>query len=135
MREFSPLTNEAQGAKPQQVAAEIRGDFGLMKRGFGMNRKAFTLVEIMIVVAIVGLLAALAVPNMAKARKQSQGRRVLNDVRQLDGAITQWALEKSIPDGSSIDTTNAATYLKSLWPARDILGHSYNLTVVGPTQI
>ena len=46
------------------------------------NKAAFTLVEIMIVVAIIGLLAALAVPGFVKARKQSQGRRIVNDARQ-----------------------------------------------------
>ena len=57
------------------------------------ERSAFTLVEIMIVVAIIGLLAALAIPGFVKARKQSQGRRIMNDCRQMDSAIDQWALE------------------------------------------
>ena len=103
--------------------------------GANRSQAAFTLVEIMIVVAVIGLLAALAMPNMAKARKQAQGRRILNDVRQLDAAITQWALESGSPEGGAIDTNGAAVYLKIVWPTRDILGNIYNLTVIGPTQV
>jgi prepilin-type N-terminal cleavage/methylation domain-containing protein len=99
------------------------------------DRSAFTLVEIMIVVAIIGLLAALAVPGFVKARKQSQGRRILNDCRQQDAAIDQWALENGKKDGDAIDTVGAATYLKAAWKSQDLLGAAYALTVVGSTQI
>src|SRR5258708_769620 len=77
------------------------------------DRSAFTLVEIMIVVAIIGLLAALAIPGFVKARKQSQGRRILNDCRQMDAAIDQWALETGQTDGNAVNTASAATYLKT----------------------
>lgn len=99
------------------------------------NNAAFTLVEIMIVVAIIGLLAALAIPGFVKARKQSQGRRILNDVRQMDAAIDQWALENGKKDGDAIDTTGAATYLKTSWKSTDLLGNSFSVSVVGSTQI
>jgi len=99
------------------------------------DRSAFTLVEIMIVVAIIGLLAALAVPGFVKARKQSQGRRILNDVRQMDAAIDQWALENGKKDGDAIDTAGAQTYLKSTWKSQDLLSAAYSVTVVGSTQI
>src|SRR5882724_3366752 len=99
------------------------------------DRSAFTLVEIMIVVAIIGLLAALAVPGFVKARKQSQGRRILNDCRQMDAAIDQWSLEKGKKDGDAVVTTEAQSYLKTGWKSQDLLGNAFAVTVVGSTQI
>ena len=74
------------------------------------NRKSgFTLVEIMIVVAIIGLLAAIAIPNFIRARTKSQQNACINNLRQIDGAIQQWALETKqaanatvVADGSGI---------------------------------
>ncbi len=57
------------------------------------NKSGFTLVEIMIVVAIIGLLAAIAIPNFVKARTTSQANACINNLRQIDGAKQQWALE------------------------------------------
>ena len=99
------------------------------------DRSAFTLVEIMIVVAIIGLLAALAVPGFVKARKQSQGRRILNDCRQQDAAVDQWALETGQTDGATVNTTGAATYLKTTWKAVDLLNNNYAVATVGTGQI
>ena len=99
------------------------------------DRAAFTLVEIMIVVAIIGLLAALAVPGFVRARKQSQGRRIINDCRQMDAGIDQWALETGQVDGNAVDTTAASAYLKTAWQVNDLLGNPYQVTVVGSTQI
>ena len=99
------------------------------------NKAAFTLVEIMIVVAIIGLLAALAIPGFVKARKQSQGRRILNDARQMDAAIDQWALENGKKDGDTVNTTEAATYLKTAWKANDLLGNAYTVATVGTNQV
>jgi prepilin-type N-terminal cleavage/methylation domain-containing protein len=96
---------------------------------------AFTLVEIMIVVAIIGLLTVLALPSFIKARKQSQGRRILNDARQMDAAVDQWAMEYNKKDGDTVDTAAAATYLKSTWKANDILGHPFILNTVGTSQV
>ena len=100
------------------------------------DRSAFTLVEIMIVVAIIGLLAALAVPGFVKARKQSQGRRILNDCRQQDAAIDQWALETGQTDGATVNTTGAATYLKTQWKTQDLLNNAFGGSgLVGTGQI
>ncbi|MGD0650257.1 MAG: prepilin-type N-terminal cleavage/methylation domain-containing protein [Verrucomicrobiia bacterium] len=99
------------------------------------NKAAFTLVEIMIVVAIIGLLAALAVPGFVKARKQSQGRRIINDARQMDAAIDQWALETGQTDGSAVNTTSAASYMKTAWKTSDLLGTAYTIGTVGTQQV
>src|SRR5579859_4202164 len=64
-----------------------------------LARDAFTLVEIMIVVAIIGLLAAVMVGSMVKARKQSEVSRVMNDIREIDATITQWAVDANKKDG------------------------------------
>ena len=107
-----------------------------MKRdGCNRRRQGYTLTEIMIVVAIIGLLAALAIPGFVKARKQSQGRRILNDARQMDAAIDQWALENGKKDGDTVNTTEAATYLKTAWKANDLLGNAYTVGAVGTNQV
>jgi prepilin-type N-terminal cleavage/methylation domain-containing protein len=106
-----------------------------MLRKIRTNKSAFTLVEIMIVVAIIGLLAALAIPGFVKARKQSQGRRIINDARQMDAAIDQWALEKGHKDGDTVVTSEAATYLKAAWKDNDLLNNAYTLNTVGTNQI
>lgn len=78
------------------------------------NRKSgFTLVEIMIVVAIIGLLAAIAIPNFVRARTQSQKNACINNLRQIDGAVQQWALEtKQAPD-ATVAYTDIQGYLKN----------------------
>ena len=71
----------------------------------------FTLVEIMIVVAIIGLLAAIAIPNFARARTTSQQNACINNLRQIDGAKQTWALENNLkPNATPVDS-NIAPYM------------------------
>ncbi len=72
------------------------------------NRKAgFTLVEIMIVVAIIGLLAAIAIPNFVRARSTSQQNACINNLRLIDAAQQQYALEKGISSSTALDATGS----------------------------
>ena len=73
----------------------------------------FTLVEIMIVVAIIALLAAIAVPGFLRARKRSQASRVINDLRLIDSAVDQYAIENNRTSGTAVGTTDWTAYLKS----------------------
>ena len=76
------------------------------------SRKAgFTLVEIMIVVAIIGLLAAIAIPNFVKARTTSQVNACINNLRQIDGAKQQWALEYKQGPTATPGATDIAPYI------------------------
>jgi len=69
------------------------------------SKSGFTLVEIMIVVAIIGLLAAIAIPNFVRARNTSQKNTCINNLRQIDGAKQQWALENKKTD-TDVPTAN-----------------------------
>ena len=76
------------------------------------KRAGFTLVEIMIVVAIIALLAAIAVPGFLRARKRSQASKVLNDLRLIAGAVDQYAIENSKTTGAAVGTADWTNYLK-----------------------
>jgi len=73
----------------------------------------FTLVEILIVVAIIGLLAAIAIPSYVRARANSQANSCINNMRQIDGAMQQFAIERGRTVGSPIVyPTDLTPYLK-----------------------
>ena len=76
------------------------------------TRAGFTLVEIMIVVAIIALLAAIAVPGFLRARKRSQASKVLNDLRLIDSAVDQYAIENNKKAGNTVLVAAWTQYMK-----------------------
>ena len=92
-------------------------------------RSGFTLVEIMIVVAIIALLASIAVPNFMRARKRSQATHVLEDLRVLDNAMDEYAIETNKLSGMHPLFSDLKAYLKTgtaLYnTGADLLGNAY----------
>jgi prepilin-type N-terminal cleavage/methylation domain-containing protein len=84
-----------------------------MKAKYSPNGAGFTLVEIMIVVAIIGLLAAIAIPNFVTARQNAQAKGCINNLRQIDSAANQFALERGKMTGAAISFPGDLTpYIK-----------------------
>jgi len=105
-----------------------------MINNLNKRRGGFTLVEIMIVVAIIALLAAIAVPGFLRARKRSQASRILNDLRMIDSAVDQYAIETNRKTGDAVAIADWTNYLKkgsSLYNSgKSLLGTSYGAQTV-----
>ena len=98
------------------------------------RRGGFTLVEIMIVVAIIALLAAIAVPGFLRARKRAQASKILDDLRLVDSAVDQYAIENNKTSGSAVPVAAWTAYLKKGTNLEstglDILGNAYGAQTV-----
>ena len=109
-----------------------------MHRNPNIRRGAFTLVEIMIVMAIIALLASIAVPNFLRSRKRAQAAQVLEDLRLIDSAVDQYSLEYSKSKGAAVAWADIQIYLKqgsSLYTSNgcDTLGNSFIIPSVDNT--
>ncbi|HWL53815.1 MAG TPA: type II secretion system protein [Chthoniobacteraceae bacterium] len=105
-----------------------------------MNKKhqGFTLVEIMIVVAIIALLSAIAVPNFLRARERSQATRILEELRTIEGAKDQYALENNVGRGGEAPWASLRQYLKpgtalesQTESPKDLIGNAITIGDVG----
>ena len=98
------------------------------------KRGGFTLVEIMIVVAIIALLAAIAVPGFLRARKRSQASKIINDLRLIDAAVDQYAIETTKKSGDPVAISDWTNYLKKdtnlFATGQDLFGDDYGVQTV-----
>ena len=98
------------------------------------KRAGFTLVEIMIVVAIIALLAAIAVPGFLRARKRSQASKIINDLRLVDAAVDQYAIERGKKTDDLVYTADWTAYVKKdtnlYLTGADLLGHDFGMQTV-----
>jgi len=101
-------------------------------------RSAFTLVEIMIVVGIVGLLVALAIPYFLRYRSNSQRSACISNLKEIDYAMQQWALERKKSESSPVDFNDISPYLKGavICPSGGTtFADSYSVTIVSASPL
>jgi len=106
------MSREKRRAGDRDSAKKIINRNHTMLRKLQAKHAGFTLVEIMIVVAIIALLAAIAVPGFLRARKRSQASKILNDLRMIDGAVDQYAIETGRKTGDVVGVADWTNYLK-----------------------
>ncbi|MFA5146060.1 MAG: prepilin-type N-terminal cleavage/methylation domain-containing protein [Candidatus Omnitrophota bacterium] len=95
-----------------------------------MNRKAFTLVEVIIAVAVIAILLSIGLPQYAKTRFSSRKTVCINNLKQIDAAIDQWAIEHNISDGT-MPTDDVYNYIKNTARLTCPSGGTYALHEVG----
>lgn len=108
---------------------------------FQSKSKGFTLVEIMIVVVIIGLLAAMAIPAFQKVRQSSQDKAVLNNMRQLGAGADQYFLEAGVTTAAITSLVGSQAYIKALntvanesYPASYVQGQTITVTGVASAR-
>ena len=77
-----------------------------------MSKQGFTLVEIMIVVAIIGVLAAVAIPNFAQAREVARRNACIANLQQIEGAVQRWSLDMNKDEGQAVTYNDIRNYLR-----------------------
>ncbi len=117
-------------------ASESRGKKAL----FGLKRNSgFTLVEIMIVVGVIALLAAIAMPGFIRARRRAQATQVKNDLRLIEAAIDQYAIDTCKLSGAVVDVPDWTAYIKKgtrlYTTGEDVLGNDFGPQIVDETPM
>lgn len=108
------------------------------KNKMELKTSGFTLVEIMIVVAIIGLLAAIAIPNFIKARTTSNMTTCINNLRQIDAAVQQWAAENKKGLTATVAFSDISPYMKNsvICPSGGTtFANSYTIVDVGTKPV
>jgi type II secretion system protein G len=75
-----------------------------------MNKKGFTLIELLIVVAIIGIVAAIAIPNLLVALQKGKQKATMGDMKSVGTALEVYTTDNSMVPNEDLDTLNAATY-------------------------
>lgn len=97
-----------------------------------LREKGFTLIEIIIVSSVIGVLASLSIPYYVTSRQTTYTRTCINNLKVVDGAITQWSLQNGIGDGDPVIAPDIAGYIKgNILPTCPMNRGAYTINTVG----